>query len=55
MEVYPIKDFGAIQTASHIFSHVENGKLEKGTFKFVHIWKKENGSWKVCRVITYDH
>jgi ketosteroid isomerase-like protein len=55
MEVYPIKDFGAIQTASHVFSHVENGKLEKGTFKFLHIWKKENGAWKISRVITYDH
>jgi hypothetical protein len=50
MEVYPIKDFGAIQTASHVFSHVENGKPEKGTFKFMHIWKKENGAWKVSRI-----
>lgn len=55
MEVYPIKNFGAIQTASHEFSHVENGKPEKGTFKFVHIWKKENNEWKLSRVITFDH
>lgn len=55
MEVYPIKNYGAIQTAEHKFCHVENGKLDCGVFKFVHIWKNENGSWKISRVITYDH
>jgi len=55
MEVYPIKDFGAIQTGQHTFCHTENGKLECGTFKFVHIWEKKEGSWKIKRLITYDH
>lgn len=55
MEVYPIKNFGAIQTGSHEFSHVENGKPEKGIFKFVHIWKKDGAEWKLTRVITFDH
>lgn len=55
MEVYPIKDFGAIQTGKHTFCHVENGKLDCGTFKFVQIWQKKDGGWKVTRVITYDH
>jgi hypothetical protein len=55
MEVYPVKDFGAIQTGQHTFCHTENGKLECGTFKFVHIWEKKDGSWKIKRLITYDH
>ncbi len=55
MEVYPIKDYGAIQTGLHTFSHVENGKPESATFKFMHIWQKQNGSWKITRLITYDH
>lgn len=55
MEVYPIKNFGAIQTASHVFSHMENGKPERGTFKFLHIWQKTPGGWKISRVVTYDH
>ncbi|TRX34871.1 nuclear transport factor 2 family protein [Flavobacterium sp. ZT3R18] len=42
LEVHPIKDFGAIEIAIHQFRHMENGKEEIGTFKFVAIWKKVN-------------
>jgi len=55
MEVYPIKDYGAIETGLHRFCHEENGKQDCGTFKFLHIWKKKNGQWKVTRVASYDH
>ena len=55
MEVHPIKDYGAIQTGSHQFSHTENGKLEVGTFKFLMIWKKGDKGWQVSRVVSYDH
>lgn len=55
MEVYPIKDYGAIQTGSHIFCHNENGKQDCGTFKFVHVWQKKNDEWKLTRVISYGH
>jgi ketosteroid isomerase-like protein len=55
MKVHPIKDFGAIQTGSHQFSHTENGKLEVGTFKFLMIWKKGDKGWQVSRVVSYDH
>ena len=55
LEVYPIKDFGAVETGQHTFCHNENGKPDCGTFKFVHIWKNENGDWKITRIITYDH
>lgn len=55
LEVYPVKDYGAMQIGSHRFCHTENGKPDCGTFKFVHIWKKKNGEWKISRVISYDH
>ena len=55
MEVYPIKDYGAIETGLHRFCHEENGKLDCGTFKFLHIWRKKNGRWKVTCVASYDH
>lgn len=55
VEVYPIPGYGAIQTGEHIFCHKENGKQDCGRFKFVHIWKKENGDWKISRVVSYDH
>lgn len=55
LEVYPIKNYGAIETGSHVFCHEEAGKQDCGTFKFVHIWKKEHNNWKITRIITYDH
>ena len=55
LEVYPIKDYGAIQIGTHTFCHPENGKMDCGSFKFVHVWKKINNEWKITRVISYDH
>lgn len=55
MEVFPINNYGAVQTGSHIFCHTENGKLDCGTFKFVHLWQNKDGQWKLARVISFDH
>lgn len=55
LEVYPVKDYGAIQVGMHRFCHTENGKQDCGTFKFVHIWKKIDNEWKITRVISYGH
>lgn len=55
LEVYPIKDFGAIEIGAHTFCHIENGKQDCGTFKFVMIWQKKNGEWKISRVVSYGH
>ena len=55
LEVYPIKDYGAIEIGTHQFRHIENGKEEIGTFKFLMIWKKTDNLWKISRVISYDH
>jgi Domain of unknown function (DUF4440) len=55
LEVHPIKDFGAIHIGKHTFCHWENEKNDCGTFKFLMIWQKKNGSWKISRVVSYDH
>jgi hypothetical protein len=55
LEVHLIEGYGAIEIGKHQFKHIENGKLEIGTFKFLMIWKNDNGSWKISRVISYDH
>ena len=55
LEVHPIEGYGAIEIGNHQFKHIENGKLEIGTFKFLMIWKNDNGNWKISRVISYDH
>ncbi len=55
MEVYPLPGYGAIQSASHRFCHLENGEMDCGTFKFVHIWQKKEEGWKLVRVVSFDH
>ena len=55
LEVYPIPGYGAMQIGSHKFCHTENGKAGCGIFKFVHIWQKKDGAWKISRVVSYDH
>lgn len=55
-EIHPIRDYGAVQIGRHEFCHEENGKMDCGTFKFIHIWKRlEGGKWELTRVISYDH
>lgn len=57
LEVYPIKDYGAIEIGRHRFYYRQVGEEEKldGTFKFIHIWVHENNEWKISRVISFDH
>lgn len=55
LEVHPLKGYGAIEIGMHEFRHVENGKEELGTFKFLMIWHKKDNQWKISRVISYDH
>jgi hypothetical protein len=54
-EVYPIKDYGAIEAGTHRFCHNEEGKEICGTFKFLHIWQRKGTTWKVTRVVSYGH
>jgi len=55
LEVYPINNYGAVEIGVHTFYHMENDQRIGGTFKFIHLWKKENGQWKISRIISYDH
>ena len=55
LEVYPIKDIGALEVGEHKFCHVENGKNDCGTFPFIIFWQKQGEKWKVSRVISYNH
>jgi hypothetical protein len=55
LEVYPIPGYGAMEIGAHTFCHAENGKQDCGTFKFVHVWQKKDGEWKISRVVSYGH
>ena len=55
LEVYPIPNYGAVQIGAHRFCHDDNGKPDCGLFKFVHVWQKKDGNWKLTRVVSYGH
>jgi ketosteroid isomerase-like protein len=55
LEVYPVKDHGAMEIGEHRFCHKENGKDDCGTFKFAMVWRKTGESWKISRVLSYGH
>lgn len=55
LEIYPVKDFGAIEIGAHRFCHTERGKLDCGTFRFVQVWREAAGAWQIARVVSYGH
>jgi len=57
MAVYPMHNYGAIQTGSHRFFGLEPGKPDKlrESGRFFHLWKKVDGTWKLSRVFSFDH
>ena len=53
IEVYEIKDYGAVEMGFHGFHNNQEKQSGPTHFsKFVHIWHKENNQWKLTRVIS---
>jgi ketosteroid isomerase-like protein len=57
MKVYALNNYGAIQIGTHTFYAVQKDKPDRltETGQFTHVWKEENGQWKLARVLSYDH
>lgn len=57
LQIYPLNNYGAIQMGVHRFYILGEGGRENlaEVAKFTHLWKKENGVWKLARVLSYDH
>jgi hypothetical protein len=55
LEVYPLRGYGALEVGTHQFCHEENGRTDCGTFKFLHVWRWQNGTWRIARVVSYGH
>ena len=57
VKVYPLNDYGAIQTGLHRFYAVEEGKPDRLTevAQFTHVWQEVGGGWRLARVLSYDH
>lgn len=55
--VYPLNNYGAVETGRHDFYAIEDGKPDRKTesAQFLQVWKNDNGSWKLARVVSYDH
>jgi hypothetical protein len=53
LEVYPIKGYGAVEMGMHgFYNSKEKIPNDLHYAKFVHIWKRENGTWRITRVIS---
>lgn len=53
LEVYPMQGYGAIQIGRHVFAR--KGESGSEVARFVHLWKRENGVWRLARVLSFDH
>ncbi|MEM6264348.1 MAG: nuclear transport factor 2 family protein [Bacteroidota bacterium] len=51
-EIYPLKNFGAVQNGTHIF--LVDGKAVE-VARFTTVWEYVDGRWVVKRAISYDH
>lgn len=52
IEVYPIKDFGAIEIGLHKFHNSQEPNSVASVARFTIIWKKINNDWKIVKVIS---
>jgi hypothetical protein len=51
IEVYPIPNYGAVQMGAHRFHNLQEKSTSRFS-KFVHTWHRENGQWKLARVVS---
>jgi len=54
LQVFPVKDFGAIAQGSHRFCDTASGKCA-GLADFVMLWRLHDGQWSITRVLSYGH
>ena len=54
LEVYPMKGYGAVEIGVHRFTHPDDPN-NVGEAKFIMLWQQKGQTWKVTRVISFDH
>lgn len=57
IKVFSLEKYGAILSGEHVFYIIENEKPERldGLAKFTHVWRHNDGEWKMHRILSYDH
>jgi ketosteroid isomerase-like protein len=54
LEVYPMKNYGAVQVGIHRF--IERGATTSTVARFIHLWRAAaDGTWRLARVLSFDH
>ena len=53
IEVYPIKDFGAVEMGIHKFhNNTEKADTPSHASKFIVFWKKDTNNWTITKVVS---
>ena len=52
IEVYPIKDYGAIEIGYHKFYNNQEPNAKSTPSKFIIVWKNEGEKWLISKVIS---
>ena len=54
LEVFPVRDFGAISRGQHRFCEGATGRCD-GLADFTIVWRLKDGKWEMTRVLSYAH
>ncbi|SDF34076.1 nuclear transport factor 2 family protein [Cellulophaga baltica] len=52
IEVYPIKDYGAVEIGYHTFFNKQEPNAVAVSSKFIIMWQHTNNVWKITKVIS---
>jgi len=56
LKIYPMKGLGAIEMGEHRFTHPRTGAANgTGEASFVHLWRYQDGAWRLSRALSYNH
>ena len=57
LQVYPLQDDRALEMGEHRFHETGSDGVERwvGQGRFVQVWRRMDGAWKLERVVSYDH
>ncbi len=57
LEVFPMNQYGAVETGVHRFYRLTPGKPDELTevARFAHLWREQDGRWRLARVLSYAH
>ncbi len=57
LQTYALNHYGAVQMGTHRFYALQTGKPDQltETSKFIDVWQLDGKTWKLARVISYDH